>query len=204
VQNQGYFKRETRMQIRITIAGLAMLCLLSGCRPTRTVVTNGSPRPAPTASPTPLPQFQGKAKGLNITLFDDRGQKIAEVSGESAGLDPQGKTQTVSLNKGKAVLFKDGKPASTLSANRITANDATRTVQASGGVVVRSLEQAGAPTARADKVNWEHDKDRIQGEGNVRVTAETTLDIPAASFTGDTKLQKLEIQGNGIPATVQL
>lgn len=206
MQKQGNFRREETTQARIVIAGLAALCLVSGCRSANPSGGKATPQPSPVASPTPtpVPQFQGTAKGIHLELFDDKGQKYAEISGDAAGLDPLGKNQRVSLSNGKATLYKEGKPASTVNANRLTADDQTKTLKALGGVVVRSLEQEGAPTARADEVTWEHEKDRIQGKGNVHVTADTGWDIPAASFTGDTRLQKLDIQGNGIPATGQL
>ena len=188
------------------IIGAATLCLLAGCSNRKTATATGSPTPPtkPTPTPTLPPQFQGAAQRINITLFDAKGRKIAEVSGDSAGLTPVGKSQEVSVTRGKATLFKDGKPAATVSADRLTADNLSRILKATGGVVVRSLEQEGTPTARADTVTWEHDRDRIHGTGGVKVTADTGWEIPAASFTGDTELKTLDVVGNGLPATGRL
>lgn len=206
MQKQGCWGRRGSIDVRLAASGLVLLCLAAGCRSTKTPVAAGSPLPSPRASatPSPAPQFQGTAKGIMVTLFGNHGQKIAEVSGDSAGLDPLGANQKLSVNSGKATLFRNGKPASVITANRLTADDKSRLLKAFGGVVVRSLEHSGTPTARADEVTWEHDKDRIHGKGNVKVTADTGWEIPAASFTGDTRLQKLDVQGDGTPATGRL
>ncbi|GAB4468470.1 MAG: hypothetical protein OHK0029_40870 [Armatimonadaceae bacterium] len=166
----------------------------------------------PASEPTPKPEntdketktpldVRGTVEGLDFTLFDASGKKIAEVAAKEAGLSPAKEGAFATVSRGTATLYRNGAPAATLTADRVSADEQAQTVQAQGNVLVEALQGEGTPTLRADKVVWQYKADTITGSGNVLATMKPEWRIPARSFQADTRLQRVQIEGNGQPAT---
>jgi hypothetical protein len=208
--------QEARRQqaIGVAIALSLLFCGLgiggSGCS-TREETSQSSASPTPIPSPTPFstptpnsPNLKGTLTGLNLTLFDTKGLKVAEVQAGTAGIDPTNKARIASASRGVATLYREGKPAAKLSADRVEANEKEQTIQASGNVLVQGFDPNGTPTVRADTVVWQYRADQIRGSGNVRVRLEPDWEIPAESFTANSRLQTLRIIGGKQPAVGRL
>jgi hypothetical protein len=189
----------------------AALVLASGCRPNtsggserKDKQSAASPSPTPSGTPTPFP-LKVTASGVDTTLFDEKGRRIAEVraakvaagpgSPGKSGVDPVG-----TVLQGTATLYQEGRPAASFAADTLRADRETRTVVGTGNVRLRSL-RADVPAIRADRMTWLHDKNQITGTGNVLITRAPDLKIPGERFEADTEVRRFKVYTGGAPAT---
>ncbi len=177
---------------------IGVLVLLAGCHKQAVEQKSGA---NPPTKPTPLP-ISAVSEGVNLTVYDLNGMVVLGLKADAAGANAKGNsTKEVVVQKGNATLYQKGKAVATLTANNLTAHTDTRTIEANGNVITKSLTQAGSPTIRADKMLWEHDKNLLTGSGHVLVTAEPAYSLPAESFTADTKLSHYRLKLAPAPGT---
>jgi hypothetical protein len=105
------------------------------------------------------------------------------------------------LGQGTATLYKEGRPEATLTAQHFVANRTGRTITATGNAVAKSLTDPRSPQVRADQMVWTHDQSEITGTGNVLATLKPDLKLPGRSFKTDTAFSRIEVLGDGKPAT---
>jgi lipopolysaccharide assembly outer membrane protein LptD (OstA) len=138
----------------------------------------------------------------SLTFTDPKGTVVWKLKAEAATVAPeevaQGQAYRGGLRNGTVTLYQQGKPAATLKAKIVRADQATRTVVGEGDVVVRSLASPDAPAIRADTMTWRYDADQITGHGNVLVTREPDMRVPGDRFTADTAVRRFRLyNGSG-------
>jgi hypothetical protein len=188
----------------ILIALAACVCA-SGCRPK----PRGERAAAKQTEPEKKnedPPLAGEVRGLDLTLTDKNGVIIARIKAQ-AGL--VGRTGTGvgdvagATTRTEATLHDKGKPTVILTARRIRADQATRSVTGEGDVIARSLVQPGSPTVRADRMTWRPGQNTIRGAGNVLLTRDG-FRMPGTSFVADTRLRTIEVSGSDAPIAGRL
>lgn len=183
------------------IGPVAAVAFAAGCAP-KQAPPAASPTPSPSPSPTPALSVGAAAENVGVSILDAEGKPVAQVTAGSAGFNPTTPGTIGTLQSAKATLYQKGKPAAAITAERVTADQQTRTVTATGSVVARSLSNPRSPTVRADKMTWQHDKNLITGNGNVLLTVEPGGKLPGNLFTADTALGNIHVKGNGKSATL--
>lgn len=153
------------------------------------------------------PPLAGEVRGLDLTLTDKNGVIVARIKAQSGlvGRTGGGTAGDVAgaTTRTEATLHDKGKPTVILTARRIRADQATRSVTGEGDVIARSLVQPGSPTVRADRMTWRPGEKTIRGAGNVLLTRDGVR-IPGASFVADTGLRTIEVSGSDAPIAGRL
>lgn len=136
------------------------------------------------------------AQGLDLTLADNKtGVIVARIKASTGAVGMTGPEEGAAgaLSNGIATLYDKGKPAATVTADRIFADQATRTITGKGHVVARSLIHKGAPTVRADTMVWRYADRTIRGNGNVIMSQEPSIFLRGERFVANTELRKVEV-----------
>ena len=158
----------------------------------------------PVAKPTAQqlkdnPDIHAEIGSFDAVLPDNKGRPWVAVSGVASAkllTDPSGNRNATSTIKGtRALIYQNGKPAFTLVAPLIVADQKTARVTASGGVNAAS---AGGPAVAlrklaSDTMIWDMRRSTLVGKGNIRLYDSAGFDIPAASFKADGTLARIAI-----------
>ena len=164
-------------------AGLLGALWLSGCerRP------EGREKPARDAIPTPKPKGTLKAEFQKARVIwdDEDGTRVWDAGFQKAVASETGERAVVELQGVRAHLYRQGKVASTMTADRVVADSRSREVRATGGVRV----SAPGASAASDRLVWKARQDKLFGAGGVVMTR-GNLTIKARTFQADTSLKK--------------
>jgi len=136
------------------------------------------------------------AQGLDLTLADNKtGVIVARIKASTGAVGMTGPDEGAAgaLSNGTATLYDKGKPAATVTADRIFADQATRTITGKGHVVARSLIHKGAPTVRSDTMVWRYADSTIRGNGNVIMSQEPSVYLRGERFTANTEMRRVEV-----------
>jgi hypothetical protein len=193
-------------RVRITLkVGFTAICyaaiVATGCG------TRSSSKPSPKSNKTDKtiqalkdnPDIHAEIGSFDAVLPDDKGRPWVAVSGVASAkllTDPSGNRNATSTIKGtRALIYQNGKPAFTLVAPLIVADQRTARVTASGGVNAAS---AGGPSVAlrklaSDTMIWDMRRSTLVGKGNIRLYDSAGFDIPAASFKADGTLARIAI-----------
>ena len=182
----------------------AALFAIAGCGPKSS--GGGAPKASPSPSPSPkAPPLEATVTDFDLLLTDSKGAPVARMKAKAGSVGPgvgaAGAAYQGTLLNGTATLYQEGKPAATMRADKVEADQAKRTVTGRGNVVVKSLQSAESPAIRADEMTWSFDKNKVRGRGKVLVTREPDWNIPAESFEADTQVREVTLFGKGAPAT---
>ena len=146
------------------------LVIAGGCAPPakRPVAAPASPLPSPVA------RLGAVADSPELTFTDKNGKRVASIAAQSgAVVGSTGMDTLGNLQKARAMLYQNGKPAAILTAN----------------------------TIRADQMVWNHDRHRVTGTGNVVLSSGDAVRLPGTTLVADTRLQSAEITGGDAPIT---
>lgn len=191
------------------VSGIVLLCLTtlgSGCGNAgkrTTAEKSKAERPK-----KELPPLTVTVIDLNLQVFDEKNQLVLTLKAKAAGGNQSssgsGDSNTVVVQNGDATLYQKGVATATMTADTLTANREAGTVVATGHVTTHSLTEKSSPTVRADRMDWEHDKNLLTGSGNVVMTAEPAYTLYAKSFKADTKLSEYHVTLGDTPSTGKL
>jgi len=199
-------------RITIVIGVATLLCsgfLVTGC------AKKSSQKPAPKPNKTDKaqqsikdnPDIHAEIGSFNAVLPDGKGRPWVAVSGMASAellTDPNGNRNATSTIKGtKALIYQNGKPAFTLEAPLIIADQQTARVTVRGRVYAASV--GGAPDAirklASDTMIWDMRRATLVGKGNIRLYDSTGFDIPAASFKADGTLGRIAVYTDEKPVS---
>jgi hypothetical protein len=93
------------------------------------------------------------------------------------------------------ILYENGTPSDRLRAPTVTADNASKVVTATGGVVITSLTQA-ATTMTCDRVVWYSSANKLIGHGHVVFKTGGFMQI-GPSFLADTKMKNVVMPAPG-------
>jgi hypothetical protein len=153
------------------------------------------------------PDIQAEIGSFDAVLPDTQGRPWVAVSGVASAkllTDPSGNRNATSTIKGtKALIYKNGKPAFTLEAPLIIADQKTARVTASGGVNAAAAGGVGTAVRKlsSDTMIWDMRRSTLVGKGNIRLYDSTGFDIPAASFKADGTLARIDIYTDEKPVS---
>lgn len=151
-----------------------------------------------TTETAPAVPIGGNVDRVDLTLFDPAGAVVARIKARTGAVGQTGgKGSSGVLRDGVATLWENGEPAAVLSANRIVADQATRSVTGEGNAVLRSHVHPGSPTVRADTMRWRHNDNTVRGAGNVVLTQSPNVHVRGKAFVADIRLQRVRIQHTG-------
>jgi len=95
-----------------------------------------------------------------------------------------------------AQLYDNGKLTATMTAPKVVADTANRTLTATGGVTLTSIDKS--TVIKAEWMKWFPKQNKVVGNGGVKVTSSMgTKDryvMEGAAFEADTKLQSLKVK----------
>ena len=153
------------------------------------------------------PDIQAEIGSFDAVLPDTQGRPWVAVSGVASAkllTDPSGNRNATSTIKGtKALIYKNGKPAFTLEAPLIIADQKSSRVTASGGVNAASAGGVGTAVRKlsSDTMIWDMRRSTLVGKGNIRLYDSTGFDILAASFKADGTLARIDIYTDEKPVS---
>jgi len=163
----------------LLIVGIAV-SILAGC---------GKGKPPAAKQPPKEEKTSLKAEfhKANIAWADSKGRPLMEAGFKEAVASTSGENARVELIGVKAALFRDGKKASSLIAERVVADSRTKEITAVGGVRITSDDGS---IAQCEKVVWKSSANKLVGSGSVRLT-KGNITITAERFEADTGLTKV-------------
>jgi hypothetical protein len=157
-------------------------------------------------SPAEQPPIPQKLTSEGITIhWEEPGQKggverVMDVRAQSGDLEQL--SQSGTLRNATGTAYREDKPRATFDAPVVNAAKDRKTVTATGGVTVHSVDPSGM-TVRADHAIWHVEQNQVVAEGNVNfeyrkpgVPGLTAWGGPFPKMTFDTKMQKLEYHEN--------
>ena len=199
----------TSATVTTLAVALFVVCPTTGCK-------RKAPGQADTGKqatkPTPQqlkdnPDIHAEIGSFDAVLPDGKGRPWVAVSGVASAkllTEPSGNRNATSTIKGtRALLYQNGKPAFTLSAPLIVADQKTARVTASGRVNAASEGGPGNAMRKlaSDTMIWDMRRSTLVGKGNIRLYDSTGFDIPAASFKADGALARIAIFTNEKPVS---
>jgi hypothetical protein len=93
-----------------------------------------------------------------------------------------------------AKMYENGKLTTTMSAPNVIADTAKRTVTATGGVVLKSMDRN--TTVECEWMTWYAKRQKVIGNGGVRIRVKNKSDVQnmqGAAFIADTALKTLTV-----------
>lgn len=130
-------------------------------------------------------------RGVTLRWSEKNGTQMT-ASAKSASFNEV--TQTGTLLDFSAKLYENGKLTAAMSAPRATADTAKRTIIASGGVTLKSLERQ--TVVNAAWMKWNAGTHKLVGDGGVRIKS-TSGTVDGAAFVADTTLKTLIVRDSG-------
>jgi len=162
----------------LLIVGIAA-SLLAGC------AGKGKPPSAKKPAAQEKTALKAEFRKAQITWDDANGQRILEARFKEAVASADSDSARVELRGVQAGLFQNGKPASSLSADRVTADSRNKEVTATGGVTITSRDGS---SAQSSQVIWKSRENKLFGSGSVKLT-KGSITITADRFEADTALK---------------
>ena len=153
------------------------------------------------------PDIQAEIGSFDAVLPDGKGRPWVAVSGVASAkllTDPYGNRNATSTIKGtKALIYQNGKPAFTLEAPLIIADQQSARVTARGRVYAASVGGASDAIRKlaSDTMIWDMRRATLVGKGNIRLYDSTGFDIPAASFKADGTLGRIAVYTDEKPVS---
>jgi LPS export ABC transporter protein LptC len=187
-------------------SGVILLVVLLGCKPSSPPAQEKSPQekfPGPTPAPTLFP-MNVTAQNTRTEVHDKKtGQVVYVIESQSATLQPgPSGGMTAQVEGNVAILYKEGKPATRLEANRVKAEDKEHLV-ATGNVTATSLTGV-KQTLKADTMHWDAIKHQLTGEKNVVFQQEGYLTFPCDRFVADTPIETVTTYSDNTDATKEI
>lgn len=147
--------------------------------------------PAETVSSPPLKLVQ---KEISLKWVD-KGVLRTSLTAASVGAQlVNGRGEIVGEMQGvSAKLYDGGKLSATMTAPKAVVDTPSRTITATGGVVVDSVTRN--TVIKCDWAKWHERKSMIVGNGGVSINSET-LKAEAAAFVYDIRSQKLSLHNS--------
>jgi hypothetical protein len=176
-------------------------CLLGGCaaKPGKVVKPSApTAKSVPAPAPAPKPEepekvaVAAKFQKAGIAWDDSKGRRVMEAGFTEASAQEMNGSAQAQLKGVKSTLYKGGRPASILSAPKVTADGATKELKASGGVKI--VSKANNSFALCESVVWRSGDSKMVGSGGVKLTM-GNITITAAGFEADTALKKVKFIG---------
>lgn len=191
----------TSATVTTLVVALFVVCPTTGCkRKAPGKADPGKPATKPTAQQLKdNPDIHADIGSFDAVLPDGKGRPWVAVSGVASAkllTDPSGNRNATSTIKGtRALIYQNGKPAFTLTAPLIVADQKTARVTASGRVNAASEGGPGNAMRKlaSDTMIWDMRRSTLVGKGNIRLYDSTGFDIPAASFKADGALARIAI-----------
>ena len=156
--------------------------VLAGCA--------GKGKPPSTAAKKPAKEektaLKAEFRKARITWDDAKGRRVLEARFREAIASAEGENATIELRGVKAGLYHDGKPASSLSAERVVADSRKQEIRAAGGVRITSSDGS---SAQCERVVWKSSENKLFGSGGVKLT-KGNVTITAERFEADTSLKR--------------
>ena len=170
------------------------LCTLAGCRPP--LKFNPVKQDVPKRTPPNM-----ISSGITVNWYakkkDGTLEKLIDIEAETGTLIP-GK-QSGMLRNTRGILYKEGKPVARFESPLVNAEEETKVVHASGGVVAHSIDPPGV-TLWANRVIWTMEKDQVLAKENVKfqyIRAGETIPFaeggPVQQCTVNTSLKNFHI-----------
>lgn len=187
----------------------AGIVLAAGCAREKAMETPKSPRPLlvggdPKSGPksakpgktSPFskikpPQIMVTQRGVTIRWDAKDGTQMTATAKSG---DYNQVTQVGTLLDFSGKLYENGKLTASVSAPMATIDAAKRTVIATGGVTLRSLERQ--TVVKSSWIKWYANQHRIVGDGGVHMESKNepnTMKMDAAAFQADTALKTLKV-----------
>jgi len=175
--------------IAVVISAVLVAAWLGGCTPGKKVQPPAPPKKQTSTTEVKKPTSAlnaefGKAK---VIWTGQDGKRLWEARFKKASGSQQGENAELELFEVSAVLYKNGKAVSTMTAPRVVANSKTKQVRASGGVKITSASDGSS--AVADQLAWDAAHDKLTGAGGVRMVKDNVT-ITAQTLEADTSLKK--------------
>lgn len=137
------------------------------------------------------PKLEITQSGVTLSWVEKGGSQMT-ASAKSADFNEV--TQAGNLLDFSAKLYENGKLAASVKAAKATVDTAKRTVIASGGVTLKSVERD--TTVKAGWIKWNAKTRKIVGNGGVKViSANGTAE--AAAFVADTTMRSYTLLSSG-------
>ncbi|MEN6521313.1 MAG: LPS export ABC transporter periplasmic protein LptC [Armatimonadota bacterium] len=133
-----------------------------------------------------------KVVGQKVSLSWQEGgrPKLAATAVELTGDTLAGKAV---MKRVSAELYQDGKLVARLVAPNVEADEKTRIITASGGIILTStVPESTIRTVKCNWIKWYSRSDKIIGNGGVTATG-PLASIKAAAFTADTRLRTVKV-----------
>lgn len=163
----------------LLIVGLAA-SILAGC---------GKGKPPVVKQPPKEEKSNLKAEfhKAGLAWADAKGRPLMEAGFKQALASTSGEEAKVELLGAKASLFRDGKRASSVIADRMVADSRTKEIRAVGGIRITTDDGS---SARCERVVWNSSANKLSGSGSVRLV-KGNITITADRFEADTGLKKV-------------
>lgn len=148
------------------------------------------PQTVPDTDKKPAPKIGFTQKYIALNWIDNGKVRMKAKSREFKGDEVT--KQGVFLDF-SAELYENGKLTATLAAPKAVVDGNKRTVVASGGVKMKSLERASSLVA--ENVTWYAKQKKVVGSGGVKMDS-TNGQITAAEIVTDTTLRNITVRGS--------
>ena len=151
-------------------------------------------QPAP-KPPDTTPEIKFIQTGITLK-WTEKGK--TRMSAKARQLEGNEVTQTGVLLDFSAELYENGKLTTTMTAPKVVADNAKRTVLATGGVVIKSLDRS--TIVKSGWAKWFSREQKIVGNGGVKVTStmgtNDHYEMQGAAFETDTALKTIKIKNS--------
>ncbi|MGC8861188.1 MAG: hypothetical protein ACP5R5_00260 [Armatimonadota bacterium] len=142
-----------------------------------------------------MPNLKIVQKGITLRWLEKNRTGMAARARKFEGSEVTRKGVLVDFS---AELYENGKLTTTLTAPRVVADEANRTLTAAGGVTLKSLERG--TVVRAEWIRWLARQNKIVGNGGVKVVSNTQegdrYEVEGAAFEADTALKTIKIMNS--------
>lgn len=149
-------------------------------------------RSAEAVRPGGLPSLETVVKRVTLRWTD---KNLMSLSASASKLEGSEVTRKAVLTDFRAELYQNGKLTTTLVAPKVEADEARRTLTATGGVTLKSLDRG--TVVKCAWVKWYAREGRIVGDGGVKVTSKLqsggNYEMEGAAFEADTALRSITI-----------
>ncbi|MFQ3548936.1 MAG: LPS export ABC transporter periplasmic protein LptC [Armatimonadota bacterium] len=137
------------------------------------------------------PKLEITQKGVTLKWTDKGKPKMEASATELIGNEMD---RTGTLLNFSATLYENGKATSTFKSDKAVVDFNKKTVTATGGVVVKSLERA--TTVTAEWIKYDSNTKKIVGNGGIVIESNLGK-IEAAAFIADTTLKTYTVKDSG-------
>lgn len=150
-------------------------------------------KPEPAVEKPDRPKLSVVTREVTLSWEEAGKLKMQATAREIVGNELTG---TGTMKDAKVLWYDNGQLTTVMNAPVIEAQQSTRTLIASGGVVVRSVPRN--TVVKSQWLKWQAREHKITGNGGVTVTSDIGT-VKAAGLVADTELKTIKFvsQGNG-------